>query len=365
MRCVIVSDGKKGHENQSVALAEVLELPHLLMRIAPLPGWYEPLSRVVSCVICPRRYPLALRGRVLNRCFAGTGLEQVWSERPGLVISAGTTAAVPALALAGELGARSLHILRPSLMPARCFDALVLPLHDVPSRCPPNAFALPLALGPLSGTAREQSRLELLRRMGRGPAPESSREVVAVLIGGDSLHHHLDPSGVLDYLAALAAFAGETGRGIVLTTSRRTPPELEESLQRLAAEKPEVFTCCVWGRSDDYNPVPAFLDVAAAVMVTADSISMVSECILAGHHPLVYPVETSSAAAKLGRFFDYVYNHGFAGQLSPSEFDAHQWEEALSAPARSREEVYNAVGLPRIASQLRRRLGLGSERSGQ
>lgn len=358
MRCVIVSDGKKGHVNQSVALAELLELPCLLVSMKHLPGWYEPLSRLFSHVLSPRSYPAPWRRRVLALCFKPASVEQAKREVPGLVISAGTTAAVPALVLARELGVRSLHILRPSLMPARCFDALVLPLHDVPKRQPSNAVSLPLALGPTSGGALEESQTGLARRLGERAAKLQTCPQLAVLIGGDSLHHHIDPSGVLKYVRNLATFAAGRGAGILLTTSRRTPAELEEGLQRLAGEQPGVFTLCVWGRTDAYNPVPAFLEAASAVLVTADSISMISECILAGHRPLVFPVEAISAAAKLERFLGYVYERGFAERIRPDAFATGAWESALSVGRRPRGEVYNAIGLPRLATELRRRLGI-------
>jgi mitochondrial fission protein ELM1 len=362
VRCVIVSDGKKGHVNQSIALAELLELPYTLVQITHLPGAYEPLSRILSHVLGPRNYPASLRRRVLDLCFGPESVELVKLEAPGVVISAGTTAAVPALVLARELGARTLHVLRPSLMLTRRFDALVLPLHDVPRRQPPNAVVLPLAFGPTSGGALQESQAELVRRLENGAGELRTRRQLAMLIGGDSLHHRIDPAGVLEYVDKSAVFAASRGLGILLTTSRRTPVALEENLQRLAAKEPGVFTLCVWGRSDSYNPVPAFLDAASAVLVTADSVSMVSECILAGHHPLIYPVEATSAAAKLERFSDYVYDRGFAVRLDPSSFSPIDWENALSAGRNSRAEVYNAIGLPRLAAELRRRLGIDLER---
>ena len=154
MKAVVVSDGKKGHVNQSLAFAELLECSPQVLEIRPLPGVWEPASRFCSRLLSPARYPRRWISWVLRNAF-GT-VEPVRegdidsSERP-LVISAGTTTAIPALALARRLGGRTLHILGPTFVPPHLFDVLVLPRHDLQGRIPPNVLALPVALGPVGG----------------------------------------------------------------------------------------------------------------------------------------------------------------------------------------------------------------------
>ena len=360
MRAVIVSDGKKGHLNQSLALAELLGVGHpRVLTARPLRGLLEPLARLLSGVLSPRHYPTAWRRRVLRSCF---GEEEnlpasLQAEEAGvLVISAGTTAAVPALALAGGIHARTLHILRPSLVPARSFDALILPLHDVGGKLPRNVLTLPVALGPVAGEALEQSRAELCRRLGVAHLPVE--RFLALLLGGNSAHYAMEPEPIIHTVRQTVDFARGKGLRLLLTTSRRTPGSIEQALQALALAEADVCYCCVWGRSDAYNPVPAFLHLAGAVLVTEDSVSMASEAVLSGHQPLVHPLRPHGISRKLGRFHSYLYERGLAAPLRVEAPVAEEWERALAQPRRTRDEVHAALGLPELIERVRELVGL-------
>jgi mitochondrial fission protein ELM1 len=57
-----------------------------------------------------------------------------------------------------------------------------------------------------------------------------------------------------------------------VTTSRRTPPEVENLIDRLP------FDYKLINSRDPYNPVPAFIQLCDRLFVTSDSASMISEC---------------------------------------------------------------------------------------
>jgi mitochondrial fission protein ELM1 len=288
MNAIVVSDGKKGHVNQSLAFAELLGAQSV--QVLPIKhGDLTPdfIMRLCSIALSPRQYPPAWRWRALKHYFG----EVKPAAAPGeaLIISAGTLTSAPALALSAELGTRSLHILMPSFVPFRCHDAIVLPQHDLTRKPARNVVALPIALGPVGGKSLEDSLAEMKRRMGADTLPK--QECIAVLIGGESAHYHMVESEVLGNLQKLAEFARANGVHIFLTTSRRTPASVESGIKSLVQAHAGAFAFCVWGRADAYNPIPAFLELARAVVVTEESVSMVSEAVLGGHRPLILPLE--------------------------------------------------------------------------
>lgn len=354
METFVVSDGKKGHLNQSLAFAELLGVNPRVLQIRPLPGIREPLSRFFSPIFPPRKYPRGWLSWALETSF-GAAEPTDCGECP-LIISAGTTSAIPALALAARNGGRTLHVLKPTFVPPRLFDVVVLPQHDVAGRIPRNVLTLPVALGPVGGRALEESLNEMRRRIGR--ALESEHGLVAVLIGGDSAHRRMLPELVLSEVNNLVSFARECSLRILLTTSRRTPAEVEDALIELSAHETDVFCFCVWGRSDGYNPVPAFLKLAGAVMVTEDSVSMASEAILTGHHPLVLPLKPIGGSHKLERFHQYLYERELAFPLRVCGDNQTLWASTLALSRRDHQAVYNAIGLPELLRQARELLDL-------
>jgi mitochondrial fission protein ELM1 len=166
------------------------------------------------------------------------------------------------------------------------------------------------------------------------------------------------PELVLSEVNDLASFARERNLRILLTTSRRTPVEVEDELTKLSSRESDVFRFCVWGRSDEYNPVPAFLELADSVMVTEDSVSMASEAILTGHHPLILPLKPIGGSHKLERFHRYLYEHDLAFPLRSREDNRALWASTLALSRRDHQAVYNAIGLPELLRQARELLGL-------
>ncbi|MFN4182397.1 MAG: ELM1/GtrOC1 family putative glycosyltransferase, partial [bacterium] len=70
-----------------------------------------------------------------------------------------------------------------------------------------------------------------------------------------------------------------SGYEILCTTSRRTPLEIEERIEKEFASE---FEAWVPARKSGENPVPAFLGLAQKTVVTEDSFLMVSEALSAG-----------------------------------------------------------------------------------
>src|SRR5437588_827433 len=158
--------------------------------------------------------------------------------------------------------------------------------------------------------------------------------LLGVLIGGANRSYRLS----LDRLAAIAeAIAGvlRAGGGSALVTpSRRTGAAgvalLRERLAGLPAE--------IWDGSGD-NPYYAYLATADALLVTADSVSMVSEAAATGKP--VHILELAGGDAKFARFHRAMREAGitrpFAGHIESWSYDPP--DDTAQAGALLRDSV--------------------------
>lgn len=228
-----LSDGKPGHDKQSLGLAAALA------RLAPAETHHLPLDT-------RHRGPWAwLRGSFQ----AGDGLPD-----PNLILAAGHATHFALLAARRARGGRAVVLMRPSL-PLGLFDLCLIPEHD---RSPARANVI-LTRGALNTVVPSADH-----DPGRG----------LILIGGPSTHYRWDDRRVAGQVGEIAAAA--PGVHWTLTTSRRTPASFLPAL----AAWPNLRIAQV-----DQTPagwLEAELAASGPVWVSPDSVSMVYEALTAG-----------------------------------------------------------------------------------
>lgn len=232
----------------------------------------------------------------------GDALRPPW---PDLWIAAGRASLPLSLRARSLTGGRSfiVQVQDPGWPPAR-FDLVVPPEHDglkapnvVPMLGSPNRVTPAL----LEAERRRFEGLEAL------PHPR-----LAVLIGGRSKAYDL-PEGRAAQLAEEIATAVDRAGGSVLATfSRRTPQAAKAVMHERLARLPGL----VWD-GQGANPYYAFLAIADAVVVTADSTNMATEAATAGKPLLIAALPGGSA--KFDRLHAALRAHGaaraFTGRL--------------------------------------------------
>jgi hypothetical protein len=228
----VVSDGKPGHLNQSLGLAEALAraTPTAIHTLPALPAW---------------RAGLAL----LLKRFPGLPL-----AAPDLIVGAGHATHLTLLAARRARGGRTVVLMKPSL-PRRCFDLCVLPRHD-------------------GVTADVQTVVTegAINRVRPASAPDPNRGLL--LIGGTSPHFEWDSDAIQVQLKSILARTPDTRW--TLTTSRRTPTDFLDALPTF----PNLSVIPHTATSPDW--LPAQLAQCGTVWVTPDSASMVFEALTAG-----------------------------------------------------------------------------------
>lgn len=238
-----LGDGKPGHENQALGLAEAMARlrPCAIQRIS-LVGKRGPIARLRA----------ALR--------AGSAL-----AKPDLILAAGHATHPALLWLARKHRVPGIVLMCPTL-PLSWFDLCIAPTHDFP-RTPAAANVL-TTMGALNRVLAN---------------PSAPRHGGLVLVGGPSRTHAWNASELLD---ALTRICGEgTGGPWKLADSRRTPPGF---LERVRERLPEVAVFPHGETTREW--LPATLAASADVWVTEDSVSMVYEALSSGARVGLLPV---------------------------------------------------------------------------
>ena len=118
-----------------------------------------------------------------------------------------------------------------------------------------------------------------------------------VLIGASHREVAVDLGYCVGLVERLAAAHANAGGSFLVSTSRRTPPALRDWLRTAFARFPGRF---FGGSEDGANPYAGFLAHADRVVVTPDSVNMLSEACAVGVP--VYAWLPQPARGKLGRF---------------------------------------------------------------
>jgi mitochondrial fission protein ELM1 len=138
------------------------------------------------------------------------------------------------------------------------------------------------------------------------------RPLVAVLLGGSNGRYRFGPAEARALANQLAAMMETDGVGLAITPSRRSSPEVLAILRESLAPR----GAWIWDGGEN-NPYFGMLALADAIVVTADSVSMVSEAVATSAPVLL--VRLPGKSARIGAFMDAMLTDGrvrnFAGRL--------------------------------------------------
>ncbi|MFN2349323.1 MAG: mitochondrial fission ELM1 family protein [Thioalkalivibrio sp.] len=263
-RCWTLTTGEAGMTSQAIGLAEAVGLTFEHKTIGLRAPW-----RWLPGHLCPG---------VLHGLTPGSDpIEPPWPE---LLISCGRRSAAVSIAIRRLSGGRTLtvHIQDPQI-PARYFDLVVPPRHDGLEG--DNVIATRGALHRVTPEKLAEAAQAQSQRFAHLPRP-----LVAVLVGGSNRTCRLTPQVSTSIGKQLAALASNHGASIALTPSRRTGADNVEALREALQGVPHF----IWDGQGE-NPYFALLGLADHIVVTGDSVSMLSEAASTGKPVFVADLE--------------------------------------------------------------------------
>lgn len=227
---------------------------------------------------------------------------------PRLVVSCGRQAIVASRALKRRFGRGvfTVHIQDPRL-PTGLFDLIVTPAHD--DLVGPNVIHS-------LGAVHHVTPAKLRAVAERGLLPEMGclrGSFVGVALGGPNRYYAYQPADVRTLITRLRRIVDRQQVQLAVVPSRRTPAAVLEQLHAEFGREHYVWT------GSGENPYLAILALASHLIVTGDSVSMVSEAA-ATQRPLhVFHFTERRRARRFRRFHQSFENAGitrpFTGEL--------------------------------------------------
>lgn len=312
-----MDDGKTGTLNQCLGLTAALDVTPDIYRVTldGLTSWIPSLPESLSL-------PLA---KNLSKVHPALPEPLSADVTPDLIITAGRRSAPYAVWARQYLAPQTTLIaLQKPPLPLSAFDWVIAPEHDAISG--PNVIQTMGALNNMTETALQTQARPFAAQMDALPRP-----LTAALIGGTAKGVEMSPR-YADFLGQKLAHM-VTG-SLLLSTSRRTPAPAAEALKIRLSGLPGIQ---YYGLGE--NPYAAIMAHADSIVVTSDSMSMLSEACTAGKP--VYIAELPSKRRKFQNFAASLYEKGLARPFvdSVAPFDTPGLAEANRVAALLKERL--------------------------
>ncbi len=303
----VVTDGTIGMEKQCLALAKMLGVTPVQKRIKIRAPWRW---------LPPKLWPLPLMA--LAKAGENSALAPPW---PDLVIATGRKSVAPALAIRRQSGGATycVQLQNPGVDPKQ-FDLVVCPQHDQLEGT--NIMSTLGAIHDVDPSQLASAKTQFAPIF----EPLRRRQIVTVVIGGPNAVYDFPVAHAKRLGSQLAGLAQAHGLALAVTTSRRTPADVVAALKLALHRLPGVF----WDANLDANsketspnPYLGYLAHADWILVTGDSVNMVSEA--AGTGKPVYIIDLHGGSEKFKRFHTAMRSakitRSFTGRLDEWRYD--------------------------------------------
>lgn len=291
----VLADDRAGNVSQAQGVAEALGWPFAVKPIAYT--WAASL-------------PNLLRGRSLIGLDRASrkGLTPPW---PDVVIAAGRRTAPVARWIKARSGGKAFlcQIMWPGNTGSDDFDLIAVPTHDELAGMRPNVLRITGAPHRVTEGRLAVERARWADRFGGLKQPR-----IALIVGGSTKNRSFTPAMATELGHLATRLVAQTGGSLMVTTSRRTGVEATQALMGALPSPSDVF---LWGQSTGENPYFGYLAMADAIIVTGDSVSMVSEACATTAPVYIYGPD-ALVAPKHARLHRHLYGLGMAEKLSES-----------------------------------------------
>lgn len=274
----VLTDNRVGSNNQSIAIAEKLSRYYVIKNIV-----YDDFFILLPNFI--RRSSLI-------------GINQkdssdIKSDLPDIIICAGRRLSTVALNIKKRTKNKAfiINIMNPNLNFNK-FDLVLLPYHDKTSKIFLKQNNVVETTGSLTriNDAKIKEEVDKWKNFFK----DYNKPLVFLMIGGDTKEYSYDPKDFGLMISNLSNIVNKISGTLLITTSRRTSTDCVEQLRKKINCDYYLYD---WKWENDErnirknplgNPYYALLGLADFLVVTADSMSMVSECCSTGKPTYIY-----------------------------------------------------------------------------
>ncbi len=283
LNCWVITEGMAGTENQCIGVANAIGITPEIKRISLKQPW-----KTITPYI-----------RILDKYSLTNNSSDLLPPYPDLILSSGRKSIATTLRIKQENPDTIIVNIQDPRINPNLFDLVIVPKHD-PARGK-NVIVTDIGLHKVTP--------ELIA--GKGQKLNISSPSAAVLIGGDSKAFKFTEEICLNTAKQLNKLAN-SGVSLMITTSRRTSQNNIEILKANLTANNILF----WDGNGE-NPYFAYLDKADYIIITEDSVSMISEAIAIGKP--IFIIRLEGGAKRLNSFHANLKNKNlvkdFEGKL--------------------------------------------------
>lgn len=349
---LVLNDGKAGHLNQSLAVASQIQKARATQgydvsdtKITIVDVKYKNKFSRLLLSGCAVFASWRCHGcmRCMKVCLTKKTYDTLMATYSDFVVSCGAGLAPVNIYMAKENNAKNIIVMKPGF-PASLgkFNLAIIPKHDSPPR---SKKIVETALAPnLIDDEKLKKDGESLKNHIGQPVPSA----IGLIVGGDNPEFSLTKGIINTAIDELLKACELLDAELLVTTSRRTPPAVESALKERLKGNSRCRLLIIANENNFDFAVGGILDSAKAVVVSEESISMISEAVSSGRKVIVFKLARKKniltkherALAELEK--EKYVTISDAGDLS-SVID-HAWnEKERIRKVRDKDKIFEAV----------------------
>ncbi len=338
---MVLTDGKAGHLNQAMGVAEMVEgalgsrleargineKPIVKIHTAEIKfkNRFTKMLLNLTSIFASRRCQGCLK--CLKFCLARESFENVKNKYADIVISCGSSTVAPNIFLKYENNAKNAVIMKPGLGRDRKIDLIILPRHD----CTP-VHPVGGPIGPPTGWTRSNVVITegAPNRITEGAVKEAKGKLgiirgdrggIGVLIGGNAKGFELKKEDVEKVISGVIKICEEKDLDIFISTSRRTSPEIDRVLKEKFSNNKRCKLLIIANEKNTEGAVAGIFGLSDIIVTSPESMSMISEAASSGKNVIVFG-EKLKVKGEKGKYMKMVLNlesQGYIRTAGPDE----------------------------------------------
>jgi Kdo2-lipid IVA lauroyltransferase/acyltransferase len=349
---LVLNDGKAGHLNQSLAVARQIQIARTTQgyalddtKISIVDVKYR--SKLARSILTAKAAVANWRwhGRMgcMKAALDENSYEKLMATYSEFVVSCASSLAPVNILMAIENNATNIIIMKPGFpLGFGKFKLAIVPRHDRPPRRH-NVVSTDMAPNLIDREMLE-SQGEKIRAVSGLPGGR----MMGLLIGGDNPEFALSADSINKVIDDTIRFSKTTGALILATTSRRTSKDVEDILKKRLKNEPLCKLLIIANEKNLDDAVGGILALCEVVVVSGESVSMVSEAIASGKKVVAFELEKKAeGATKHERVLKGLEADGYVRVAKPdSLFEALNAAWSGNVPGKEnpdKQKIYDAV----------------------
>lgn len=321
IKVLVIDDGKTGHLRQSQAVAAKLMT---VFKSRGISGKVETVTVTFKSGWMAKLFSfyagtVALLGldayeTELKFFLTSTSYNALSQVRGDWMISSGSSSGGVNFFLKRCFDARSICVLKAGLVAWRHFDLVIVPEHDrKESYVNPRIIYTKAALNLITPAYLKDQETQLLSQYSH--LKNNVRFKIGVLLGGNTRGVTYDDVQIRMLLNKIKEAASHYNADILISTSRRTPSDVEAVVVKELRNFERTTLCIIANSNNSAYAVGGILSLSDLLIVSGESISMVSEAIASGKKTIVFKpqgsFDTNESFNKFDRFVLSLSDQGF------------------------------------------------------